>query len=219
MRQGRRNHPSHQWKTVKGRGSGKSGLMVRQAHHEIKEDIALSLSKGNTKSELPFYRVIGIDPGSLYCGYGIIERKSNNSYIYITSGNIEISRYKTLDRRIMEIYDALQAIIKTYRPNVAAIEKVFFAKGVKSALSLGHVRGVSLLAAVKEGLTIYEYSPLEVKKAVVGYGRAEKSQVQAMVKSILNVDKDLSYDSADALAVSICHLNTIRFEELIKVVS
>lgn len=169
-------------------------------------------------TEIPFYRVLGIDPGSLYCGYGIIDRGANNSYIYITSGNIETSRHKTLDRRIMEIYDTLQVIIRTYRPNVAAIEKVFFAKSVRSALSLGHVRGASLLAAAKEGLTIYEYSPLEVKKAVVGYGRAEKSQVQAMVKSILNVDKPFSYDSADALAISICHLNTVRFEELLGVV-
>lgn len=158
-------------------------------------------------------RIIGIDPGSLYCGYGIIESGTNNSYVYITSGNIEISGKKPLDKRLKEIYDALLDVIKTYRPDVAVIEKVFFAKSVRSALSLGHVRGISLLAAVKEGLSIYEYSPLEVKKAVVGYGRAEKSQIQAMVKNILKIDTSLSYDSADALALSICHLNTMRFYE------
>lgn len=161
-------------------------------------------------------RVIGIDPGSLYCGYGIVERDSNNCFNYVASGSIEISKKKTLEKRLMEIYNALLDVIQTYRPDVAAIEKVFFAKSVRSALSLGHVRGISLLAAVKEGLSIYEYSPLEIKMAVVGYGRAEKSQVQAMVKNILKLDKSLSYDSADALAVSICHLNTIRLKELLK---
>lgn len=158
---------------------------------------------------------MGIDPGSLYCGYGIIDRGSNNSYIYVSSGRIEISKKKTFDKRLIEIYDALLDVIRTFRPDVAAIEKVFFAKSVRSAISLGHVRGISLLAAVKEGLPIYEYTPLEVKKAVVGYGRAEKSQIQAMVKNILKINTPLSYDSADALAVSICHLNTVRFVELI----
>lgn len=175
------------------------------------------------------HRVIGIDPGSLRCGYGVIERGSDNSYIYITSGTIKISGKKTLDRRLKEIYDSLLEVIRAYRPDVAAIEKVFFAKNVRSALSLGHVRGVSLLAAVKEGLQVYEYSPLEVKKAIVGYGRAEKSQIQAMVKNILKINLSLlppressifgdpiSYDSADALALSICHLNTMRFGELIR---
>lgn len=158
---------------------------------------------------------MGIDPGSLHCGYGIIDRGSNNSYIYVSSGRIEISKKKTFDKRLIEIYDALLDVIRTFRPDVAAIEKVFFAKSVRSAISLGHVRGISLLAAVKEGLPIYEYTPLEVKKAVVGYGRAEKSQIQAMVKNILKINTPLSYDSADALAVSICHLNTVRFVELI----
>lgn len=163
------------------------------------------------------FRVIGIDPGSLCCGYGIIEGGANDSYIHIASGNIETSRRKTLERRLKEIYDALLHVIKTYRPDVAVIEKVFFAKNVRAALSLGHVRGISLLAASKEGLTVYEYSPLEVKKAVVGYGRAEKSQVQTMVKNILRLDSSISYDSADALALSICHLNTMRFNELTRV--
>lgn len=164
----------------------------------------------------PINRVIGIDPGSLYCGYGIIDWGSNDSYHYVTSGNIQTSRGKTLDKRLMEIYEGLLDVIKRYKPGVAVIEKVFFAKSVRSALSLGHVRGISLLAAVKEGLSIYEYSPLEVKKAVVGYGRAEKSQIQAMVKNILKIDMSLSYDSADALALSICHLNTVRFREIVK---
>lgn len=167
-------------------------------------------------NKTPVNRVIGIDPGSLYCGYGIIERGSNNSYLYVASGNIETSRGKTLDKRLKDIYDGLLDVIKAYRPDVAVIEKVFFAKSARSALSLGHVRGVSLLVAVKEGLSIYEYSPLEVKKAVVGYGRAEKSQIQAMVKNILKIDTLLTYDSADALALSICHLNTVVFREMVK---
>lgn len=160
-------------------------------------------------------RVIGIDPGSLYCGFGIIEKGSNDSYVYLASGRIEMSRKKSLDQRLKEIYDNLLEVIKTYKPDIAVIEKVFFAKSARSALSLGHVRGVTLLAAVKEGLSIYEYSPLEVKKALVGYGRAEKSQIQAMVKNILRIDAPISHDSADALALSICHLNTMRFKELV----
>ncbi len=161
-------------------------------------------------------RIIGIDPGSIYCGYGIIETVKNNSFIYITSGSIGVSAKKRLDHRLKEIYEGLLEIIRAYKPNVAVIEKVFFAKSVRSALSLGHVRGISLLAAVKEGLSIYEYSPLEVKKAVVGFGRAEKSQVQSMVRNILKIAGPLTCDSADALALSICHINTIRFQDMVR---
>lgn len=113
----------------------------------------------------------------------------------------------------MEIYENLSDIIREYRPCEAAVEKVFFAKSVKSALTLGHARGVSLLAAASGGLAIYEYTALEVKKAIVGYGRAEKGQVQHMVRAILNLKAALSPDSADALAISICHLNTMRYNK------
>lgn len=161
-------------------------------------------------------RVLGIDPGSRICGYGIIETavrsrgQSKDGYIYIASGRIELSVKLPLHLRLKEIYDELTDIIREHRPTEAAVERVFFAKSARAALNLGHARGVSLLAATSERLPVYEYSALEVKKAVVGYGRAEKRQVQQMVRTILNLRTTLSPDSADALALSICHLNTMR---------
>jgi crossover junction endodeoxyribonuclease RuvC len=170
--------------------------------------------RGKDSKEIPDpVRVIGIDPGSRICGYGIIEpRKTghHNSYTYIASGRIELSPGQELSVRLHEIYGALVDIMREYQPTVAAVERVFYAKGVKSALSLGHARGVSLLAATSEGLPVYEYSASEVKRAVAGYGRAEKRQVQDMVRTLLNLTVSLSPDSADALAISICHLNTMR---------
>jgi crossover junction endodeoxyribonuclease RuvC len=106
--------------------------------------------------------------------------------------------------------------MRDYKPHEVAVERMFFAKSVKAALNLGHSRGIALLAAASEGLNVYEYSALEVKKAVTGYGRAEKRQVQDMVMRILNLKSQISHlteDSADALALTLCHLNNIRFKE------
>lgn len=158
-------------------------------------------------------RVIGIDPGSRICGYGIIEtcNARGGSYSYIASGRIELTAGEPLHVRLREIYESLSEVIRQYRPEEAAIEMIFFAKSVKSALNLGHARGIALLAASASGISIHEYSASEVKKAVVGYGRADKGQILRMVRTILNIKSPLSPDSADALAVSICHLNTLRF--------
>lgn len=190
---------------------------VRKAHQPI--------SQQSVRHRTNILRVIGIDPGSRICGYGIIEAGAGSvnqqntiknrvqptgGYRYIASGRIEMSPKSSLHLRLKEIYDALADIIREYRPCEAAVERVFFAKSAKAALNLGHARGVSLLAATSEGLPVYEYSALEVKKAVVGYGRAEKRQVQEMVRMMLNLRTTLSPDSADALAISICHLNTMR---------
>jgi len=179
-------------------------------------------------------RVIGIDPGSYVCGYGIIEpalkssarhasgyflRKPLDSYSYIASGRIMLSPRTPLHLRLKEIHDGLVGIIDQYHPSVAVVERIFFARGVKSALNLGHARGISLFAATSQGLPVYEYSATEVKRAVVGYGRAEKLQVQKMVRIILNTEAALSPDSADALALSICHINTLRFQEIDRDVS
>jgi len=173
-------------------------------------------------------RVIGIDPGSYVCGYGIIEpafrsfalhasgnrfRNPSDCYSYIASGRITLSPKAPLHLRLKEIHDGLVGIIDQYHPSVAVVEKIFFARGVKSALNLGHARGISLFAATSQGLPVYEYSATEVKRAVAGYGRAEKLQVQKMVRIILNIEAALSPDSADALALSICHMNTLRFRE------
>lgn len=181
-------------------------------------------------------RILGIDPGNVICGYGIIETASSQKAgrpaslqanepecIYVTSGEIVTSHRKPLHVMLRELYDALIDIIRKYRPHEAAVEKAFFAKNVKAALSLGQARGIALLAAASEGLDVYEYSVLEVKKAITGYGRAEKRQVQDMVTRILNIKSrppeagpNLTEDSADALALAICHMNTIKLKEITK---
>jgi crossover junction endodeoxyribonuclease RuvC len=167
-------------------------------------------------------RILGIDPGSV-TGYGIIALESSNpSLIYVASGGIDLSQKNPSYLRLKKLHDALIDIIKKYSPHEVAVEKVFFAKSAKAALSLGQARGVSLLAAASKGLNVYEYSALEVKKAVTGYGRAEKKQVQEMVKRILFPHSTyaagfvLTEDAADALALAICHMNTIKLREAIR---
>jgi crossover junction endodeoxyribonuclease RuvC len=157
--------------------------------------------------------ILGIDPGSINCGYGLIRSvatRQSKGNEYISSGRIALSASSPLHLRLRELYASLSEIIRQYAPDEIVIEKIFFAKGVKAALSLGHTRGVILLAAAESGMPIYEYSALEVKKAVVGYGRADKRQVQLMVREILKLRHNLSPDSADALALALCHANTGR---------
>ena len=153
--------------------------------------------------------VLGIDPGSRKCGFGIVSPDGK----YLASGTIVLPEKEPLPTRLRELYDELASVIVEFRPTLAAVEKVFFAHSAKSALILGQARGVALLAASVGGLEVREYSATEVKKAVTGYGRAEKGQVQDMVKSILGLGHALSPDGADALAVAICHLSTVRLEE------
>jgi len=170
-------------------------------------------------------RILGIDPGSITCGYGIIEvphNKKTSDCIYITSGRIVTPRKKKLYIVLKDLYDTLMDIIRVYSPYEVAVEKVFFAKSAKAALSLGQARGIALLAASSCGLNVYEYSALEVKKAITGYGRAEKRQVQEMVMRILFPRSShraqaplLTEDSADALALALFHLNTLKFKEAI----
>jgi len=159
-------------------------------------------------------KILGIDPGSVNCGYGLIRKitpalrySGTPSLQYLSSGRIAMQASKPLHERLKELYVSLVDVISEYNPDEIAIEKIFFAKGIKAALSLGHTRGVALLSAAASGIPIHEYSALEVKKAVVGYGRADKNQVQKMVKQILGVNRVLSADSADALAIAICHAN------------
>lgn len=174
--------------------------------------------------------ILGIDPGSIVCGYGIIKTvqspesiprhiginsklqtlNSNTDTVYVASGRIMLPSKQPLDVRLKELYANLADIIREYSPHEVAIEKVFFAKSIKAALVLGQARGAALVAAASSGLPVYEYSALEVKKAIVGYGRAEKHQVQSMISKILNLKTKLSADSADALALALCHLNTMK---------
>jgi crossover junction endodeoxyribonuclease RuvC len=151
-------------------------------------------------------RTLGIDPGSQITGFGVLEKKGDQ-LSHMHSGFVRLTPSSSLSLRLKQLHQALHQVIEEYNPTDLAVEKVFFAKNVQSALTLGHVRGVVLLTAVESGLEIFEYSPLEIKKAVTGYGRAEKNQVQEMVKLLLGISSIQNQDVSDALAAGICHLN------------
>jgi crossover junction endodeoxyribonuclease RuvC len=154
-------------------------------------------------------RVLGIDCGGQYTGYGVVEMYSGGRLLCLTCGAIKLSPRETLARRLSRIYDELEALIVEHRPDEVAIEGIFYALNVKSALQLGQVRGVAMLAAAAAGLEVAEYSPLSIKSSVVGYGRAEKQQVQHMVTQLLGLaEAPKPMDASDALAIAICHLHT-----------
>lgn len=151
--------------------------------------------------------ILGIDPGMAIVGYGVIE-VINNTLKAVDYGTITTSSKMDTPKRLVAIYDGIQQLIDGYKPDEVAIEELFFNKNARTALSVGHARGVAVLAAAKTGLDLYEYTPLQVKQAVVGYGRAEKAQVQQMVKMLLNLKEvPKPDDAADALAVAICHIH------------
>jgi crossover junction endodeoxyribonuclease RuvC len=153
--------------------------------------------------------VLGVDPGSLNTGYGLVD-KQNQKLVYVGGGRVSPPSSFSFTRRIHHIFQALVQIIDTYQPGEMSIEDIFFAKNVKSALKIGHVRGTALLAAAQRDLKVFEYTPLQIKQSVVGYGRATKEQVRAMVKLILQLDIPLPLDTSDALAMAICHHNWVR---------
>lgn len=154
-------------------------------------------------------RVLGIDCGTEYTGYGVVELCPDGKLVCLTCGAIKLSPRDPMPERLATIFDRLAAIIEGQRPDNVAIEDVFYALNVKSALKLGQVRGVAMLAASSAGLEVAEYAPLSIKSAVVGYGKAEKQQVQHMVTRLLNLAAPPeSPDAADALAIAICHLHT-----------
>jgi len=155
--------------------------------------------------------VLGVDPGSLSTGYGLVE-KQHQKLIYVGGGKISPPSSLPFTRRIHHIFQALVHIIDAHQPDEMSIEDIFFAKNVKSALKIGHVRGAALVAAVQNNLAVFEYTPLQIKQSVVGYGRATKEQVRSMVKVILQIDIPLSLDASDALAIAICHHNWFRIE-------
>jgi crossover junction endodeoxyribonuclease RuvC len=155
-------------------------------------------------------RVLGIDCGGEYTGYGVVEMHPTGKLCCLTSGAIKLSPREKLATRLSRIYMHLGAIISEHQPDEVAIEDVFYALNVKSALKLGQVRGVAMLAAASAGLEVSEYSPLTIKSSVVGYGRAEKQQVQHMVTRLLELSEPPEpLDASDALAIAICHLHTI----------
>ncbi len=154
-------------------------------------------------------RVLGVDCGTEYTGFGVVELGQDESLVCLTCGAIKLSPREPLPHRLAIIFERLGDIIQEHHPDNVAIEDVFYALNVKSALKLGQVRGVAMLAASSAGLDVAEYSPLSIKSAVVGYGRAEKPQVQLMVTRLLKLSEvPQPADAADALAIAICHLHT-----------
>ncbi len=152
-------------------------------------------------------RVFGIDPGSERTGYGCVDSDGRRHRL-VLCGAVRAGAGATFPDRLSIIYRSLSALIAEHRPECVAIENVFHSVNARSALKLGHARGVAMLAAVEAGLAVFEYTPTEVKRAIVGYGRAEKPQVGQMVKLLLGLDKvPAPHDASDALAVAICHLH------------
>lgn len=154
-------------------------------------------------------RVLGIDPGSHFTGYGVLEPHGSR-LVLIEAGCFAPKSAKPLSQRLAEIHEGLVALLDRTRPTHAAIEEVFFAKNVKAALALGHARGVAMAAIAAAGVELHEYAPAEVKRAVVGTGRAEKEQVAHMVKILLGPDaaatlRATRLDVTDACAIAICH--------------
>ena len=160
-------------------------------------------------------RILGIDPGSRYTGYGIIESDGMKSR-YIHSGYLRVQADE-LGEKLGIIFSGISDVIAQWQPEVMAIEQVFVGKNVDSALKLGQARGAAICAGVNAGLPVGEYAPRAIKKAVVGRGSAEKGQVQEIIRIILNLSEKLQADEADALAVALCHAhNNTRMGQLIK---
>ncbi len=162
-------------------------------------------------------RILGIDPGIAIVGYGIVDI-NGNSISMVEYGCITTSSKSRLPDRLFFIMNEMTDIINEFKPEEMAIEELFFNKNTKTAITVAEARGVEILAAKQSGLEIYEYTPLQIKQAVVGYGRAEKQQVQEMVKILLNLsERPKPDDAADALAVAICHSLSHKFKDLYKI--
>lgn len=153
-------------------------------------------------------RVLGIDPGYAILGWGIIEMKGNH-FTPVHFGAITTESTSPMALRLLEIYQELSRIIELYNPDVVSIEQLFFNTNSKTAILVSQARGVAVLAAAEKNIPVFEYTPLQIKQALVGYGRAEKHQVQQMVKTILSLDKiPKPDDTADALAAAVCYCHS-----------
>ncbi len=158
-------------------------------------------------------KILGIDPGSRITGYGIIT-KEGNRLIHVDNGAIFTDSAKDFPSRLERIFRSLNEVIETHRPDVVAVENIFFSNNVQSALKLGQARGAAIVAGVNAGLTVFEYTALQVKQAVVGNGKAAKQQVQQMIKVLLNLPEIAQEDASDALAVAICHAHSATLKQL-----
>ncbi len=157
-------------------------------------------------------RVIGIDPGSRVCGYGVLE-SVKGGVTHIASGCITASPGLPVSKRLSIIYDGLLGVIKSHSPLIMSVESMFFSKNARSAITLGEARGVALLAASMSGIDVCEYSPTKVKLALTGRGRASKSDVRRMITMLLEVPEFESDDASDAVAIALCHIHLSRIEQ------
>src|ERR1700744_4285915 len=163
-------------------------------------------------------RVFGIDCGTEFPGYGVVEVDCDARMprlVHLAAGTIRLNKKEKTPQRLAQVYSELNALITLHQPGIVAIEEVFFSANAKSALKLGQIRGVAMLAAANCGLPIAEYAPLSIKSSVVGYGLAKKEQVQFMVARLLELDEaPKPADAADALAIAICHIHHAQTAEM-----
>ena len=159
--------------------------------------------------------VIGIDPGTAITGYGLVREEQNGILKVLDFGVIQTPAKMPMPQRLLQIYRELKEIVHLHQPDTGAVEKLFFQKNVRTAISVGQGRGVAILALAETEIPIAEYTPLEIKQSIAGYGGADKAQMQYMVKALLELeDIPKPDDAADALAVAICHIHQARFNSL-----
>lgn len=150
---------------------------------------------------------LGIDPGLATVGFGVVQSRIGNDFRALEYGAVLTEAGKKVEDRLLEIYDNIDELCKTFKPHAAAVERLYFNTNEKTAINVAQARGVILLALTKNGVPVYEYTPLQIKQALTGYGRAEKKQIMYMVKTLLKLDSEPKPDdTADALAAAICHI-------------
>ncbi|AEE91318.1 component of RuvABC resolvasome, endonuclease [Tepidanaerobacter acetatoxydans Re1] len=158
--------------------------------------------------------IMGVDPGIAISGYGIISNEQSNCYV-VEYGVIRTPPKLAMPYRLKQIHEGYIELIQKYKPDVVAVEELFFNKNAKTIISVGQARGVAVLAAALSKIEVFEYTPLQVKQAVVGYGRADKQQVQQMIKTSFNLEElPKPDDAADALAVALCHMNSYKLRNI-----
>ena len=158
--------------------------------------------------------ILGIDPGSRITGYGLI-RTDGSRLVHLENGAIWTDAAAGLPGRLEQIFRGVTEIVASHAPDAVAVENIFFANNVQSALKLGQARGAAVVACVTKGLPVFEYTALQVKQAVVGHGKAAKEQVQQMVKALLNLPEAAQADASDALAVAVCHAHSANLKALL----
>ncbi|NLC76193.1 MAG: crossover junction endodeoxyribonuclease RuvC [Clostridia bacterium] len=160
-------------------------------------------------------RILGVDPGTAIVGFGLID-SHGSTYGLVDYGCIRTSAEDSVPERLKQIFQQLQQLIDQFQPDCLVVEELFFNKNAKTALAVGQARGVILLSGIEKNLPVYEYTPLQVKQAIVGYGRADKRQVQEMVRVLLKLEKKPAPDdAADALAIAICHAHSNKLKRLL----